>query len=187
MSYDRQTVNILVLELATMVVAVAVAFGANLLTTFDLSDILYFIFATSVAIWFWWGYVMDRLEFPPKSNRFPLIDVVVLIFIALIPFALRQRHVSVIAGTLAAVVLAWAFLMQRIVRENTGSVSEERIRRLRLEIFERITVGLLLVVSGLVGVANSPFGFFMLYFSGIVAIVWTVLANRRQRTEGLES
>ncbi|MCL4518025.1 MAG: hypothetical protein M1587_02380, partial [Thaumarchaeota archaeon] len=125
MSYDRQTVNILVLELATMVVAVAVAFGANFLSNFDLADVLYFIFATSVAIWFWWGYVMDRLEFPPKSQRFPLMDVVVLVLIALIPFALRQRNISALSGTLAAVLFAWALLIRRIIHENSDSISAE--------------------------------------------------------------
>lgn len=179
MSYDRQTVNILVLELATMVVAVAVAFGANFLSNFDLADVLYFIFATSVAIWFWWGYVMDRLEFPPKSQRFPLMDVVVLVLIALIPFALRQRNISALSGTLAAVLFAWALLIRRIIHENSDSISADKIHQLELEVSQRVLVAIMLSIGVLSGLFIPILGLFILYFSGAIAIVWTVLTRRR--------
>ena len=179
MSYDRQTVNILVLELATMVVAVAVAFGANFLATFDLSDVLYFIFATSVAIWFWWGYVMDRLEFPPKSQRFPLMDVVVLVLIALIPFALRQRNISALSGTLAAVLFAWALLIRRIIRENSDTISAEKVHQLNLEVSQRVLVAVLLSIGVISGLYIPVLGLLILYISGAIAIMWTVLTRRR--------
>lgn len=35
MSYNRHAVKVLILELATMVVAIAIAFGASFLTTFE--------------------------------------------------------------------------------------------------------------------------------------------------------
>lgn len=51
-SYDRQTLNVLVLELATIMVAITISFGATFLVSFSLDDILYFIFATGFVIWF---------------------------------------------------------------------------------------------------------------------------------------
>jgi hypothetical protein len=183
LSYDRQTVNVLILELATMVVAIAIAFGANFLTTFFLSDILYFVFATSLVIWFWWGYVMDRLEFPPKSDRFPVLDVLVLILIALIPFALRQREISAISGTLAAVLFAWALLIRGIVRANADSLSAKRVKALRGESALRMGVGLMLVLDAVVGTIVPAAGVELLYLAGIVAVGWTALSRRSSRRE----
>ena len=161
-----------------MIVAVAVAFGANFLSTFDLADVLYFIFATSVAIWFWWGYVMDRLEFPPKSQRFPLMDVVVLVLIALIPFALRQRNISALSGTLAAVLFAWALLIRRIIHEHSTSISADKVHQLKLEVSQRVLVAIMLSVGVLSGLFIPILGLFILYLSGAVAIAWTILTRR---------
>ena len=181
MSYEKQTVNLLILELATMVVAVAIAFGANFLTTFDLSDILFFIFATSVAIWFWWGYVMDRLEFPPRSQGFPFIDVIVLILIALIPFALHQGHIYVVSGTLAAILVAWALLIRSMIRENSDS-PREKILRLRREVIQRFAIAALLVLDTFISFTEPELGFaslFLLYLSGAVAVVSNILIRRK--------
>ena len=181
MSYDKQTVNILVLELATMVVAVAIAFSATLLTVFDLRSIFSFVFATILVIWFWWGYVMDRLEFPPKGNRFPLMDVLVLVFISLIPFALRQAAVSPLSGTLAAILVAWALVIRRIRREYGGAASPERMHVLELEVDQRLVVAALLVVSALLGAVSDTAGVYTLIAAGGVAVFWNVAAIRSRR------
>ena len=175
---EENTVNVLVLELATMVVAIAIAFGANFLATFDFSNILYFVFTTSFVIWFWWGYVMDRLEFPPKSLRYPFRDVLVLILISLIPFALRQRDISSFAGTLAALLFVWGFLIDRIVRENTESLPKERRRKLRLESLGRVVVGLIFALCAIVGRLVPGGGLVLLFLAGVVAVAWTTFANR---------
>ncbi len=161
-----------------MVVAIAIAFGASFLTTFDFSDILYFIFATVFVIWFWWGYVMDRLEFPPKSQRFPFWDVLVLVLIAIIPFALRQREISAFSGTLAAMLFAWGLLINGIIRENSDTLPNERKRKLRLESLGRLVVGLILVLCATIGYLLPAGGFVLLFLAGIVAVAWTTLANR---------
>lgn len=168
----------LVLELATMVVAIAIAFGASFLTTFDFSDILYFIFATVFVIWFWWEYVMDRLEYPPKSQRFPFWDVLVLVLIALIPFALRQREIAAISGTLAAMLFAWGFLIGGVVRENSETLPGDRRRKLRLESKGRFVVGLILALCAVIGYLLPAGGFILLLAAGIVAVSWTAFARR---------
>ncbi len=178
MSYDRQTVNVLVLELATMVVAIAIAFGASFLTTFQIDDVLYFVFATLFVLWFWWGYVMDRLEFPPLSKSFPFWDVLVLLLIAIIPFALRQREISAFAGTLAAMLFAWGLLIRGIIRENLGSLSAEQRQKLRLESRGRFVVGLILSLCASIGYALPLDGLILLFVAGLVAVAWTGLVRR---------
>jgi hypothetical protein len=178
LSYDKQTVNILVLELATMVVAVAIAFSATLLTVFDLRTILFFVFATILVIWFWWGYVMDRLEFPPRSKRFPFMDVLVLVLISLIPFALRQGSIAPLSGTLAAILVAWALVIRGIIRENGDTASPERAHLLELEVDHRLVSAGLLVVSALVGVVSDTLGVYLLVVAGGVAVAWNIAANR---------
>ena len=183
MSYDKQTVNVLVLELATMVVAVAIAFSATLLTEFSLRTILFFVFATVLVIWFWWGYVMDRLEFPPRSQRFPLMDVLVLVLISLIPFALRQTSIPPLSGTLAAILVAWALVIRGITREYSDSAPASRMHALEMEVDQRLATAALLIVSALVGVISDTVGVYLLVISGMVAVGWTVISGRNLRPQ----
>lgn len=187
MSYDKQTVNVLVLELATMVVAVAIAFSATLLTVFSFRTILFFVFATVLVIWFWWGYVMDRLEFPPRSQRFPLMDVLVLVLISLIPFALRQAGISPLSATLAAILIAWALVIRGIIHEYAPSANLDRMRVLELEVDQRLAAAAILIVSALVGVISDTLGVYLLVVSGVVAVGWNVAASRNFRPRRQDS
>ncbi len=175
MSPDKQTQNVLVLELATMVVAIALALAANYLASFSFSAILNFIFATAIVIWFWWGYVMDRLAYPQRSGKFPLEDVFVLIFIALIPFALRQGEVYALSTTLAAVLLAWALMIYGIIRENGISLGRDARRKLSLEVEQRVIVGLLLLADAIIDLYRPAIGFALLFIPGVFAIVWSLV------------
>jgi uncharacterized membrane protein len=186
LSYDRQTVNILILELATMVVAVAISFSATLLTVFDFRGILFFVFAMILVIWFWWGYVMDRLEFPPRSRRFPLMDVLVLVLISLIPFALRQTSISPLSATLAAILVAWALVIRGIRREYGGTAPSERMHTLELEVDQRLASAAVLVVSALAGAVSDTAGVYLLVAAGVVAVAWNVAASRSVRPRGHE-
>lgn len=174
-AHDRQTQNVLVLELATMVVAIALALAANYLASFDLRTILGFIFATCIVIWFWWGYVMDRLAYPQRTGKFPLEDVFVLIFISLIPFALRQAQVYALSTTLAAVLLAWALMIYGIIREYSEKLGPEAHRKLSLEVEQRVIVGLLLVADAIIDLYHPAIGFILLFVPGVFAIVWSLV------------
>lgn len=166
----------LVLELATMVVAIALAFSVNYLTSFDLRDILDFMLAVGIVVWFWWGYVMDRLAYPPRTGRFPLIDVFVLIFISLIPFSLRQSEVYALSATLATVLFAWAIMIYRIIQENKDRLDQTSRRKLTLEVEQRVIAGLLLVADALIDLKRPDIGFIALFVPGVFAIVWSVIA-----------
>lgn len=176
MAHDRQTQNVLVLELATMVVAIALALAANYLVVFDFRTILSFVFATGIVIWFWWGYVMDRLAYPQRSGKFPLEDVFVLIFISLIPFSLRQGEVYALSTTLAAVLLAWALMIYGIIRENRDKLLHEARRKLYLEVEQRVIVGLLLIADAIIDLVRPDVGFILLFVPGVFAIVWSLVA-----------
>lgn len=158
-----------------MVVAIALAFSVNYLVSFDLRDVLNFIFAVCVVIWFWWGYVMDRLAYPPRSARFPLADVLVLIFISLIPFSLRQGEIYALSGTLAAALFAWALMINGIVRENRNTLDLLSRRKLQLEVEQRVIVGLLLVADAVIDLERPDIGFILLFVPGVFAVVWSVL------------
>lgn len=175
MAHDKQTQNVLVLELATMVVAIALALAADYLASFSLNTILNFIFATAIVIWFWWGYVMDRLAYPQRTGKFPLEDVLVLIFIALIPFALRQDEIYALSLTLAAVLLAWALMIYGIIRENGSSLARDARRKLSLEVEQRVIVGLLLVLDAAIDLKHPAIGFALLFIPGVFAIVWSLV------------
>ncbi|MGC8600307.1 MAG: hypothetical protein ACP5LX_04540 [Nitrososphaeria archaeon] len=118
MSSEKSTLNVLILELATMVVAIALALNADVLSTrIDVSHLISFIMINVMMIWFWWSYVMDRLEFPPRVDSFPLVDVLILILISLIPVVLRSFELPYVAGTLAVLMVFWSFMIQEIINQ----------------------------------------------------------------------
>ncbi|MGB9734407.1 MAG: hypothetical protein ACP5G6_04460 [Conexivisphaera sp.] len=89
-----------------MIVAIALAFNAQTLSTsrvepFELTG---FIVVNLIVIWFWWSYIMDRLEFPPATRRFPALDVLVLVLIPLIPYMLREANAIYTSGLLSALM-----------------------------------------------------------------------------------
>ncbi|MGC9145580.1 MAG: hypothetical protein ACP5GS_05645 [Nitrososphaeria archaeon] len=118
MSSEKSTLNVLILELATMVVAIALALNADVLSTrIDVSHLISFIMINVMMIWFWWSYVMDRLEFPPRVDSFPLVDVLILILISLIPVVLRSFELPYVAGILAVLMVFWSFMIQEIINQ----------------------------------------------------------------------
>jgi hypothetical protein len=90
-SESRLTANMLVLELSTMIVAIALAFNAESLEASRLTwaSLVNFVIVNIVVIWFWWRYVVERLGNPPRRNEFPVLDVIILILISVLPVVLR--------------------------------------------------------------------------------------------------
>ena len=177
---DRQTLNVLMLELATMVVAIALAFSASFLPVFSLDILAVFVFTTSVVIWFWWDYIRDRLLYPPVSNNFPYLDVLVLILISLLPFALRQGSVAYISSVLAVLLLVWALMISRIMSERPGALDKGTLYQLRREVVQRASIGLLLLANSLVGFYSSLAGALVLYVLLVTVITWN-FANRGKK------
>ncbi len=176
MKEDQTTLNVLVLELATMIVAIALAFNADSLFSapFFLGGLIGFIIITIIVIKFWWDYVMDRLEFPPKTNHFPVIDVLILILISLIPFVLRHG-LSYTLGLLAALMIAWAFMTKEIISENLEN-GNQRIRELRIEMYERIGAGLILAVDSILIIINDILGY-SLFLAVLVIMFFRSIRN----------
>jgi uncharacterized membrane protein len=171
MERDRGTVNVLVLELATMIVAIALAFNADTLvsTTLPLGRLVGFIIVNLVVIWFWWSYVMDRLEFPPKTDRFPLLDVLILVLISLIPFVLRLGDISYISGLLAVLMIIWAAMIREIISENV-QIEELKIAKLKSEMYQRIAVGIIFIMSLIISFISVVIGYFL--FIAIVLVIF---------------
>ncbi|MGC8557684.1 MAG: hypothetical protein ACP5NC_01655 [Nitrososphaeria archaeon] len=171
MERDRSTVNVLVLELATMIVAIALAFNADTLvsTTLPLERLIGFIIVNLVVIWFWWSYVMDRLEFPPKTDQFPVLDVLILVLISLIPFVLRLGNILYISGLLAVLMIIWATMIREIVKEN-AQIEQLKIAKLKREMYERIVVGVIFVMSLIISFISIVIGYFL--FITIVLVIF---------------
>ena len=109
-SESRLTANMLVLELSTMIVAIALAFNAESLKASRLTwtSLVNFVIVNIVVIWFWWRYVVERLGNPPRRNEFPVLDVIILILISVLPVVLRLGNLTYIAGVLAAIAFSWS-------------------------------------------------------------------------------
>ena len=182
---DKQTLNVLMLELATMVVAIALAFSASFLTVFRLDILTVFVFTTSVVIWFWWDYIRDRLLYPPVTSNFPYLDVLVLILISLLPFALRQGSVTYISSVLAVLLLVWALMLSRIMSERSGSLSNSTMVQLRREVVQRALIGILLIVDSVVSIYDNLVGAVVLLFLLATVITWNFV-NRGRRNASKE-
>ncbi len=177
MEKDRNTVNVLVLELATMVVAIALAFNADTLvsTTLPLGKLIGFVVVNIIVIWFWWSYVMDRLEFPPKTDQFPVLDVLILVLISLIPFVLRLG-ISYISGLLSALMIIWAIMIRRIMLENV-QLEQSKLAKLRREMYERIAVGIMLALSLALSLISDVVGY-SLFVIVILLILFRTIGSR---------
>lgn len=179
MEKDRNTVNVLVLELATMIVAIALAFNADTLvsTTLPVGRIIGFIIINLVVIWFWWSYVMDRLAFPPKTDRFPVLDVLILVLISLIPFVLRLANVFYVAGLLAVLMIIWAAMIRGIMKENSSTIDQVTVDRLRKEMNQRITVGVILLLSAVISFVSTVVGYALFVFIIFVIFLRTITSH----------
>lgn len=178
MERDRSTVNVLVLELATMIVAIALAFNADTLvsTTLPLGRLIGFIIVNLVVIWFWWSYVMDRLEFPPKTDQFPVLDVLILVLISLIPFVLRLGDISYISGLLAVLMIIWAAMIGEIISEN-AQIEQLKIAKLKREMYERVTVGVIFALSLIISFVSVVMGYFLFIVIVLVIFLRTITSR----------
>ncbi|MGC8860328.1 MAG: hypothetical protein ACP5QH_03885 [Thermoplasmata archaeon] len=140
---DLVTVNLLILELATMVVAIALAFTAQLISqlrSITLYEIIEFFLITVIVIWFWWIYVMERLEYPPKSDVFPVYDVLILISISLIPLVYRNGGLRYLSALFSFMMLSWSFMIYHIIKEHSEDITKEEEKFLRTEAKLRICI-----------------------------------------------
>jgi hypothetical protein len=144
---SRLTANMLVLELSTMIVAIALAFNAESLETSRLTwaSLVNFVIVNIVVIWFWWRYVVERLGNPPRRNEFPVLDVIILILISVLPVVLRTGDLTYIAGVLAAIAFSWSGMVWGSLRDPT--LPAEVRGDLRRETTARLAVGSLFAAS----------------------------------------
>lgn len=144
---SRLTANMLVLELSTMIVAIALAFNAESLEASRLTwaSLVNFVVVNVVVIWFWWRYVVERLGNPPKRNEFPVLDVIILILISVLPVVLRTGDLTYIAGVLAAIAFSWSGMVLESLRDPT--LPAEVRGDLRREMTARLAVGSLFAAS----------------------------------------
>ncbi|MDG6920227.1 MAG: hypothetical protein JRN44_00520 [Nitrososphaerota archaeon] len=179
MAQDKQTINVLVLELATMVVAISLAFTTTFVATFDLNSVVSYIFTNIIVIWFWWGYVVDRLAYPPKTMNFPILDIFILILISLIPFTLKLGGTSFIAGVVGMIIIVWAFLINFILREYRDEMSYESRASLQSEVRQRLTIGPIFVFDAGLTYLTRPIGLTLFDILVLALIAWSA-SNRRK-------
>jgi len=146
-SESRLTANMLVLELSTMIVAIALAFNAQSLEASRLTwaSLVNFVIVNIVVIWFWWRYVVERLGNPPRRSEFPVLDVIILILISVLPVVLRTGNLTYVAGVLAAIAFSWSGMVWRSLRDLT--LPAEVRGDLRRETTARLAVGSLFAAS----------------------------------------
>jgi hypothetical protein len=146
-SESRLTANMLVLELSTMIVAIALAFNAESLEASRLTwaSLVNFVIVNIVVIWFWWRYVVERLGNPPRRNEFPVLDVIILILISVLPVVLRTGNLTYIAGVLAAIAFSWSGMVWGSLRDL--ALPAEVRGDLRREMTARLAVGSLFAAS----------------------------------------
>jgi len=146
-SESRLTANMLVLELSTMIVAIALAFNAESLEASRLTwaSLVNFVIVNIVVIWFWWRYVVERLGNPPRRNEFPVLDVIILILISVLPVVLRTGDLTYIAGVLAAIAFSWSGMVWGSLRDLT--LPAEVRGDLRREMTARLAIGSLFAAS----------------------------------------
>ena len=181
MAQDKQTVNVLVLELATMVVAISLAFTATFVASLDLNSVIAYVFSNVVVIWFWWGYVVDRLSFPPKTMSFPLLDILILILISLVPFALKLRDTYYISSVVGVLILVWAFLIRFIMAEYRAELSPQTEGALRSEVKQRLTIGPLFVADAALSYLVPVAGLLVFVALALLIIGWNWNIRRRSR------
>jgi len=146
-SESRLTANMLVLELSTMIVAIALAFNAESLEASRLTwaSLVNFVIVNIVVIWFWWRYVVERLGNPPRRSEFPVLDVIILILISVLPVVLRTGDLTYIAGVLAAIAFSWSGMVWGSLRDL--ALPAEVRGDLRREMTARLAVGSLFAAS----------------------------------------
>jgi len=146
-SESRLTANMLILELSTMIVAIALAFNAQSLEASRLTwaSLVNFVVVNIVVIWFWWRYVVERLGNPPRRSEFPVLDVIILILISVLPVVLRTGNLTYIAGVLAAIAFSWSGMVWGSLRDLT--LPAEVRGDLRRETTARLAVGSLFAAS----------------------------------------
>ena len=144
---SRLTANMLILELSTMIVAIALAFNAQSLEASRLTwaSLVNFVVVNIVVIWFWWRYVVERLGNPPRRSEFPVLDVIILILISVLPVVLRTGNLTYIAGVLAAIAFSWSGMVWGSLRDL--ALPAEVRGDLRREMTARLAVGSLFAAS----------------------------------------
>jgi uncharacterized membrane protein len=182
MSQDKQTVNVLVLELATMVVAISLAFTSTFVAKLDIDSIISYIFTNVMVIWFWWEYVVDRLAYPPKTFRFPMLDIFILILISLVPFALKLGGTDYISGVVGVLVIVWALLIRVIIGEYHDDIAPSTRSSLEAEVRQRLVIGPAFLVVAAFSTLSDRIG--RVFFGVLVVfiILWT--ASSRRSSDG---
>ncbi|AFZ69949.1 hypothetical protein Calag_0163 [Caldisphaera lagunensis DSM 15908] len=179
MSEEKLTTNVLILELSTMIVAIALAFNSQSLNyyTISLPAIIDYIIVNVLVIWFWWRYISDRFKYPIKTNNFPLYDVLLLIIISLLPEILRTQDIFYLTGTLAALAFLWALMLRRIIREYANTIDQQSLVSLRHQINIRSSMGLLFLISFAASFISQIIGR-LIFILIIFAIIYSVFIDR---------
>jgi len=169
-----QITNILIIELSTMIVAIALAFNAEYLNGLGIIKVVMFVMTNIIVIWFWWQYVMDRLRFPPKDIYFPILDVIVLVMISMIPFVIERETITFALGFFIVFLTSWTFLMRRIREDYKQQYYGSVYSDYNFEIIQRYSVVGLFIASYYTGMNSSEFAMLVLMVATIAMITWNL-------------
>ncbi len=149
MSEEKLTTNVLILELSTMIVAIALAFNAESLNNYmiSLGEIINYVIVNVLVIWFWWRYIRDRFKYPIKTDSFPLYDVLLLIIISLIPEVLRSQDTFYLSGTFAVLAFLWFLMLRDILKNYEKTMDQQSLKILKHQIKIRFYMGIIFLVS----------------------------------------
>ncbi|MGC9134884.1 MAG: hypothetical protein C0171_04480 [Caldisphaera sp.] len=175
MSEEKLTTNVLILELSTMIVAIALAFSAQSLSnSLTLFNIIEYIFVNIIVVWFWWRYIMDRFKYPVKRNTFPFYDVLLLIIISLLPEVLKVGEIFYLSGTLAALSFIWSLMLRSILNDYRSIFDEKSTKSIKERIILRIFLGLIFLISFIIGFVSIAIAH-IIFFVTILVIIYNLV------------
>ena len=169
---DTYIEGVLIMELATMVVAIALAFLASSLSTYSsqaIQTIVEFVIISTVVVWFWWSYVVERIEYPFKTFKFPFYDVLILITISLIACVYKIGGIMYIAGLLSFLMFFWSLMLIGIKNEYIDSINEIERKIFNFEIRSRIIITLVSAFTVIVAYFSIFYG--IIVFTFVIVII----------------
>jgi hypothetical protein len=183
MSDEKLTTNMLILELSTMIVAIALALSAETINSFRLSviSIIDYIVVNIIVIWFWWRYITDRLKYPIKNNSFPATDVFLLIIISLLPVFLETGSIFYLSSALSILAFTWAFLLYNILKQYKENLHPVLINDLKSQINTRIFMGIIFLFVFTISFISIIMGRSLFLFSILIIIYNSLITVIRRR------
>ncbi len=114
---------------------------------------------------------MERLEYPFKTLKFPIYDVLILITISLIPFSYRIGGIIYISGLLSFLMFFWALMLLEIIQENKDIMNDTDKKLMKFEIRLRIIISIIAAITVVIGLFSNLYAIISFAFTVLMIII----------------